>query len=280
MPRGLLLQPGSFRAFVLVRPESLPHDESIQNVRHSAKWSRYRRTATSAFEMKLPECQDFGGGKLAHVHNFDPRHSERVANRRGQLEHFLAPPIDALERSSEPDVVLLFHVGCKCAGDLVPSALAPELPVPPRKFHVLLRHRLLPPAPRLRGFLLAVEPAHTGHPSVAERPDLTVRPVHLHARRAPEPTACRVRPRYHHGRSALMSNRACSQASKMLAIASLKLSRPHRLPGSTASPGLSHSTFCVKTSGPSHRQRTAAAESSATSSTSSATSPYSRSLVA
>jgi hypothetical protein len=146
----LLRQPGGFEGLALVCPESLPHEESSHNVRHSAEGSRYRRTATSACEMKCPEHQDFGGGELAYVLDLDPRHSKRLAKCRGQLEHFLAPAIDALCRGSEPDLVVPLHVGRESASDLVvSSALAPELPGPPRKFHVLPRHHHRPVSPRL-----------------------------------------------------------------------------------------------------------------------------------
>src|SRR5215204_6811114 len=53
----LLPQPGGFEGLALVRPESLSHGESVNDFRHSAKGSRYRRTATSAFEMQAPETR-------------------------------------------------------------------------------------------------------------------------------------------------------------------------------------------------------------------------------
>jgi hypothetical protein len=59
----------------LVRPESLPHGESINDFRHSAEGSRYGRTAASTFEVKAPN-QDFSRGEVTHVLDFDSSHTE------------------------------------------------------------------------------------------------------------------------------------------------------------------------------------------------------------
>src|SRR4051794_34895066 len=64
LPSGLadrlLREPHGFEGLALVRPEFLPHAESIADFRHSAKGSRYGRTAPSAFEIEAPENQDLG----------------------------------------------------------------------------------------------------------------------------------------------------------------------------------------------------------------------------
>src|SRR5688572_28066497 len=101
--------------------------------------------------MKSPESQNLGRGEVADLMKLEACDSERVADRREQLQDLLPPAIDALHRSSKPDVVLPLHIRRELANDLVVGAWAPELKGPSGQIYVLLRHRLLQEAHGFEG---------------------------------------------------------------------------------------------------------------------------------